>query len=151
MPKETLPEFDYSAWSLERQKGCQDVLSVGPEKPLGYASLNRIETELGISPIRLAQELTEKGLETIYLQPGFRGFGTFNHGALFVYDPRALQNLLDEGSRILSQEGWPLEAAAFVWMVITTRAPAKTLLCDLVADSFGDPYNPCRTDRKSAW
>lgn len=89
------------------------LFEVGPQKPLGYLDLGTIE-ENGYDVGELVEHFENAGKRTLLLEPENR---RFPWGALYVYDPEALQALLDTHADILQAEGWPEDADAFVALV----------------------------------
>lgn len=126
---------------VRRFGDLDDLRLVGPHKPLGYLPSPYIE-ELGSSVESMRQECEAKGLCTWESHPE-----TSNdfYGALYVYDAQVLQQLLDRKKSVLIEAGWPLVAEAFVIEASRRGAAAYTPLFDLIADAFGDEWNPGRT------
>ena len=92
--------------------------------------------------MELVQDLCEGGCGTIITSHlKFDGYGR-----LFVYSEYYLQCLLDENRGVCEEAGWPTDAVDFVSRVATEKAPGKTAIFDLIADAFGDRFNPGRTD-----
>jgi hypothetical protein len=65
---------------------------------------------------------------------------------LYVWDQPALAALLRRRADVLQAAGWPVEPEAFVARHREARAEPLTPLYDLIADAYGDRFNPGRTD-----
>lgn len=146
MSHESQQKFSRHERYQENLLTCKDVLNIGPDKPLGYNAPERVESVLGKTIEQFQQEQELKGLKIILLPIGYKGAGTYTKGAIYVYDPVSLQELLDKHVDVLLEFSWPREVDAFVWQVIYVIAPQKTKLFDLVADAFVDKDNDYRTD-----
>ncbi len=118
-------------------KYLNDLLRVGPDKPLGYLPLNTIREECKVNPLDVAKYLKRRGLE---IKAWKQSFCKVWSGALFVYDRESLQKLLDQHSGILIEANWPSQADDFVVQVATTLAKSPALF-DLVATAFADYQN----------
>lgn len=127
---------------MKDQASIEDVLKVGPDKPLGYAIVSD-PTRLGSYTIEsLTQELEGKGLKVALTRdPRFS-----DHLFMNVYHEIALQKLLDKHRDVLKNAGWPETAGEFVLKVFTEQADAYTDLFTLTADAFADYTNSGRVE-----
>ena len=119
-----------------------NLLDIGPDKPLGYLPLFTLRDLCMVDPIEVAEYLRQRGLETREWDQSFCHVGS---GALYAYDRRSLQILLDRNLKVLNEAGWPNQADDFVVQVATTCVEQPHLF-DLVADAFADYQNPGRTN-----
>jgi hypothetical protein len=124
-----------------RKKYLNDLLDVGPKKPLGYLPLSTIRGHCKVNPEDIAQYLQQKGME---VRLWHESFCRVSSGALYAYDAKALQDLLDKNAPILTEAKWPTAAEQFVNHVATELAPSYTPLFDVVADAFADQNNGLR-------
>jgi hypothetical protein len=113
------------------------LLEVGPDKPLGYLDCPTI-WDSGYELPTLVRQLTARGLRTYFMPPSPEHFP---HGALYVYDPEALQALLDEHRDILRDESWPEDAPTFVQWVSERFVDGHRhkALYRLIGVAFNDP------------
>lgn len=111
------------------------ILGVGPGKPLGYLSFATL-VDNGYGPQSLATCLRARGFGTTIITGTFLG-----GGALFVYDPASLQQLLDENRHVLLPRRWPTDAAGFVSKVaaVPVRQWESPSLYSLIGIAFRDP------------
>lgn len=116
------------------------ILSLGPQKPLGYLPLNTIEM-CGYNPSNLVLELSQRGfLADIY---PFEVCSVFS-GALYVCAPEWLKRHLAINEGVLSLYGWPGTPEEFMFRVAIERV-CQTQNPDLYAvigQAFGDPRFP---------
>ena len=70
---------------------------------------------------------------------------TFCSDALYAWDEKALQALLDKNREVLVKYDWPTSPEAFVRKAWMNNIVERGELCDLIADAFGDFNNPERT------
>ncbi len=97
------------------------LFEVGETKALGYLDLETIR-ENGHEPEALAQELRQRGLRTMFVEPSP---DRFDFGALYVYDERALGELLAKHVDILRDAGWPEDVETFVDRVANVSADPR--------------------------
>jgi hypothetical protein len=129
-----------------KEKYLNDLLEVGPGKPLGYLPLPTIELDCGVDVQGLRDHLEYQEIDTIVVPPNTSKVPS---GALYAYDQEPLQNLLDNQKEILKKEDWPIEAHNFV-KAVAHRSACSTHqpeLFTLIADCFADYDNPGRMDR----
>ncbi|HSX31613.1 MAG TPA: hypothetical protein VLE99_06890 [Candidatus Saccharimonadales bacterium] len=126
-----------------------DLYGVGPDKPLGYLSLEDVMMA-GVYPDDVIDICSQKGLSTIVQgkphtresrsAPIYIGNQAYENGTLHVYDELALGLLLAQHPAILEQSGWPSVASEFAERlsretVLVEREPE---LYALVATAFRD-------------
>ena len=113
-----------------------DLFGVGWTKPLGYLPLSTIEFH-GWTPELVTRWSLHNGLSSQELSEG--NARTLS-GALYVWDPRALQALLDANRDILSRHAWPTDAFDFVQRVVrdTVHKDAAPHLYALIGRAFAD-------------
>jgi hypothetical protein len=133
---------------VEKRKDIDDILEVGVSKSIGYAPLDRI-ARAGYQLQTLRQEFKLRGIDTILIEPSDdTGYGHFINGALYVYDKRMLQELLDKKREIVEMSGWPIDAEEFVDRVIQHIAPGQTPIYDVISDAFASYDDEGRLNRK---
>lgn len=120
-----------------------DVLLVGPDKPVGYKLLRDLALLSKTDPAQLQQRLEAKGLKTLILTGADCAM---DGGALYAWDEDALAAFLDKNAGTLAQCGWPATPEAFIRQLAIDWAPPKTKLYDLIADAFGDKDNSGRSN-----
>lgn len=115
-----------------------DLLKVGPNKPLGYMPLTEIKDRDALD-----RRLKARGLFVLVLN---EMDSRVQGGAMIAYDREALGRLLNSRKDVLIKSRWPYDPDRFVRYHLTHNAPLKTKLYDLVADAYADFSNPYRTD-----
>jgi hypothetical protein len=134
---------------VEKKERFDDLDRVGPDKPLGYLSLNALRNRNHEDPEEVMAQARKRGLFSEIINRDGPDSSVSEDGWLFVADLEALQKLLNKYSDLLVDYGWRLDDP--VWFIhrITTsrgRARPKTKFFDLIADAYGDYDNPGRTD-----
>ncbi len=130
VPSETeLPFRDAS-----EDKLLNDLLAVGPEKPVGSLPLETVEKLCRVDPRDVVAYLERAGISTVV--------GPTRRTKILVltaYHRPTLQKMLDENRRILEDEGWPTDAdgyAAYLQTHIGHREPLHTF----IAHTFANPF-----------
>lgn len=132
----TIDNFPFTKEQSEEQIDAS-LRRVGSDKPLGYESLLTVQ-KAGIDLEALKRELEAKGLKTkLYTEDETTVFG----GALYVYDPKSLGELLKTKESILTASGWPSQPEDFIDIVNSVHAPPNSDLFDTIADAYGDYSN----------
>lgn len=122
-----------------------DLLMVGPEKPMGYLVEEAINS-CDVSVDDLKRRLEEKGLVVKI----YKRVRTIAKGpVIFVYDKAALERLLKDNEDILKAAGWPVTAEEFVDKVGNKEAKFGTALYNLIAKAFGSKEDLPITEEKS--
>lgn len=111
-----------------------DLLSVGPQKPVGYLPINTVR-KAGWSPKRVLEWAENKGLEARIFAKDECHVGT---GAVYVWHLEALTHLLELNRHILEANNWAIEPSEFIQMTATTLAKSDDLY-ELIGVSFNDP------------
>ena len=94
-----------------RQLVFGSLAAVGNAKPVGYLPLATLEKHLAMDVTEVADSFGERGLKTrVFLANEC----CINSGALYVYDPSALQSVLNAASDVLERNKWPISAELFV-------------------------------------
>lgn len=111
-------------------------LEVGLDKPLGYLPLDTLVLLLGLDPEMVADEHRRRGHEA-WVVPKC-GVGS---GALYVYDPVALDTYLGAHVETLMHAGWPSNHRAFVARVMNDMVDPdqQPALYWVIAGAFNDP------------
>ncbi len=119
-----------------RMPAMWHLFDVGPSKPLGYLCLETIR-EFGHDARGLEAGFRSRGLGTLLLSP----CPERPCGALYVYDTRALQKLIDMNLDVVRRAGWPEEARAFATCTayVTADRRKNPDLYKLVGVAFNDP------------
>jgi len=121
----------------------EDILSVGPDKPLGYLPLRTV-LDCGVTLSSAIDQARAAGNVALHLiRPEEWGDPM---GSVYVYHFSALQALLDNRKEVPVEAGWPCEADPFVRRVAVDSVEPSTPLYDLIADAFSDADNPFRSD-----
>lgn len=129
-----------------------DLYLVGPRKSLGYLPLGTI-TNICHEDVDAARSLSERnGLST------YQGTPEETHisgGALFVYDEKALGELLEVNKHLLDHYQWPTEPLEFIKKLGEGMVDYKhnRALFTLIAWAFNDPrpeYQRPDRDSKTA-
>ena len=110
-----------------------DLLRVGRDKPLGYLPLSTIELSGWTLERTLAWLKTTDLKHAVFAQDACR----IGSGALYVWDERAVQRLLDLNLPIVQANGWGEEAEEFVLDVVKDYAADPDLYA-LVGAMFAD-------------
>jgi hypothetical protein len=99
------------AGEQERQLIFEGLAAVGQAKPLGYLPLATIRNHLGLVPDELVASFEKQRLRAkIFVAEEC----CIRSGALYVFDPVALQDVLNAASDVLENCSWPTVAESFV-------------------------------------
>lgn len=118
----------------EREAYLRDLRRVGPSKPVGYLPLYTIRNFAHLSPEIVAAQATAKGLTAIAFGPKRC---CIKSGALYVYDPGALAQLLLAHADVLDANNFPLDPARFVAHIARTWFPHEHPALAVIARAFG--------------
>ena len=95
----------------DRQRIFGSLAAVGSAKSVGYLPLATLEKHLAMDVTAVADSFEKRGLKTrVFLANEC----CINSGALYVYDPSGLQNVLNAESDVLERNKWPISAELFV-------------------------------------
>lgn len=117
-----------------RRKYLADAYDVGPNKPLGYITINEI-VSCELDHAQLAAELKRKGCEVIYSTQIFRNSTT---GFFYVYHIATLTDFLKKNKKTLTQYNWPHTPETFIAKVSSSAAPHSSALQDIIDDVYAN-------------
>lgn len=131
-----------------------DILQVGPRKPMEYAPQYTVVHHCNRSVQGVLIELMHLGhLAEVVPQEECQILS----GAVYACSPVHLRALLDENLDILKESGWPVDARAFMLRVAHEWVEPGVAIFDLIGKAFGDPltrgcapsdpdvaYEPCK-------
>lgn len=126
---------------MNKRSILNDLLHVGPSKPLGYLPLGEVRDPEGVRG-----HLEKKGLQVIVLN---QADSHVAGGAMVAYDKKALGKLLSSRKDVLLKNKWPVTPDEFVLYTMIHTAPFKTEMFDVIADAYADFNNPYRRDSKT--
>ena len=118
----------------ERQS-ILDSLSISGQKPLGYLPLATIEKVLAMDVAELTNSLQGRGAKVAIFS---KDDCCIKSGALYAYDPTALQKVLNAAAEPLSQGGWPSSADAFVKKVAKVWIDETDPIYEVILRAFGE-------------
>jgi hypothetical protein len=111
------------------------LAAVGNAKPVGYLPLATLEKHLAMDVTEVADSFAKRGLKTrIFLANEC----CINSGALYVYDPSALQSVLNAASDVLARNKWPISAELFVDRVAKFWIEESDPVYAIIQRAFGD-------------
>lgn len=109
--------------------------TVGNAKPMGYLPLATLEKHLSMNICDVVSSLEGRGLKARTFSPDEC---CINTGALYVYDPVALQNVLNGAVAVLERSGWPLVAESFVEYAAKSWVEPSHPVYPVIQEAFGD-------------
>jgi hypothetical protein len=118
-----------------------DLIRVGPRKPVGYMPLKELDDLDGVR-----KDLESRGLSVVVMDDRECNIES---GAMVAYDRDALGSLLKSHRSILAKSQWPDDPDSFIRHHMIHNAPFRTKLYDLVADAYGDFENHFRSNSRS--
>lgn len=121
-----------------------DLRKVGKDKSLVYLPINAIINYCKRSPEEIMEIADKNSLCTFLIKE--EDSRTIPSGVLYVYDDKALQEILEKNIENLEAADWPTDPEAFIEKITEVNVPQKTKLFDVVADTFADYTNLGRTD-----
>jgi hypothetical protein len=113
----------------------RDLAEVGPSKPVGYLPLHTIKDFVQLPPEALLRAATARGLAAVQFGPDKC---CIKSGALYVYDRKALANLLQAQSEALATAGLPPDPDRFVAHIATVWYARDHPASSIIASAFGD-------------
>ncbi|OGI41591.1 MAG: hypothetical protein A2593_04915 [Candidatus Moranbacteria bacterium RIFOXYD1_FULL_44_9] len=116
------------------QAGLANIRNLGPQKPMGYLPIDTLKSYYRSSPekeIELAKQNGYKYLIAEYAPIGFQG-------ALYIFDEKSLQDVLDANKEILLKYDWPTNADSFVSQVSQGWFLDNAEILALIQKAFGD-------------
>jgi hypothetical protein len=126
--------------SMPPQSGETDRLllslsRVGPNKPIGYLPLYTLRDVARVDPESIAAAAIGRGLAAVQFGPEEC---CIKSGALYVYDPVALSEILGARADTLAAEGVPSNPDRFVAFIAATWLEHSHPAYPIVAAAFGD-------------
>jgi hypothetical protein len=112
------------------------LTQVGPAKPIGYLPLYTIRDILRIEPNALACDAEARGLSTAPLGPDQC---CIKSGALYVFDRKSLEHMMQSSRHILSPSRWPLDPEQFVARIAREWIDQAHPVVPVIRRAFGDP------------
>jgi hypothetical protein len=123
-------------WSeQDRQQIFGSLDTVGNAKPLGYLPLRTVEKHLSMNICDVVSSFEGRGLKAKAFSPDEC---CINTGALYVYDPVALQSVLNGAQAVLERNGWPVVAESFVDCVAKSWIEPSHPVHPVIRQAFGD-------------
>ncbi len=128
-----------------------DIFGVHEEKPLGYLPISTIKEYSDISPEELSELCRKNGLKTLLFEEPEQP--RIVQEALYVYDDRALQLLIDDNLHLLEKYEWPTTPYDLVQKISTTAADSieQPDLYRLIAYAFADPRPKYQRKNQDNW
>lgn len=120
----------------EREHYLRDLSGVGSSKPIGYLPLYTIRDFAHLSPEIVAARATANGLTAVEFSPKRC---CIKSGALYVYDPQTLAQLLLAQADVLKANDFPLDPDRFVAHIAKTWFPQHYPAQSVIAQAFGSP------------
>jgi hypothetical protein len=102
---------------------------------MGYLPLRTLEKHLSMDIGDVVTSLEGRGLKAKTFSPDEC---SINAGALYVYDPVALQNVLNGALVALERSGWPVVAESFVDQVAKSWVEPDHPVYPVIRQAFGD-------------
>jgi hypothetical protein len=119
----------------ERQSIIASLAAVGATKPLGYLPLATITYHLDLGVDAVVVRFEKQGLKAKV----FRADECcIKSGALYVFDPLALQKVLDTASNVLKDNSWPVFAELFVNQVAKKWIDSNHPVYTVIRRAFGE-------------
>lgn len=110
-------------------------INVGSAKPVSYLPIETIETFLGMSVDTYSAMIKGKGNRCAV----FRAEQCcIRSGAVYAYNPEALDKILLEHSHILSEHDWPAVVDAFIAKIAAEWVDSGSPLMSVIRQSFGE-------------
>ena len=123
-------------WSeQDRRQIFGSLDAVGNDKPLGYLPLATLEKHLSMDICEVVTSLEGRGLKAKVFSPNEC---CINTGALYVYDPVPLQNVLNGALAVLERNGWPVVAESFVDYLAKSWVEPSHPVHPVIRQAFGD-------------
>ena len=92
------------------QDGLANIRSLGSQKPMGYLPIDTLKSYYRSSLEKEIELAKQNGYRYLIAEHAPIGF----EGALYVYDKKRLQEVLDLNKETLLKYDWPTEAEEFV-------------------------------------
>jgi hypothetical protein len=110
-----------------------DLADIGVKKPMAYMPVSNLKASIP----EVERFLKQKGLQT------FISNKLVKEGALYAFEPAALQTLLNHHKDILHKEGWPSDAKSFALKASQQWASGDMYLpsvARIIALAFDNPW-----------
>lgn len=108
---------------------------VGPNKPIGYLPLYTLRDVARVTPESVVADAIARGLAAAQFGPGEC---CIKSGALYVYDPAALSEILRARADTLAAQGMPSNPDRFVAYIAATWLEPSHPAYPIVAAAFDD-------------
>ena len=119
----------------DRQRIFGNLAAVGNAKPLGYLPLATLEKHLAMDVTEVAGSFEKRGLK---IRVFLANECCINSGALYVYDPSALQSVLNADFDVLERNKWPVTAELFVDRLAKFWVEQSDPVHAVIQRAFGD-------------
>jgi hypothetical protein len=113
----------------------RSLTQVGPAKPIGYLPLRTIRDVLQMDPHALAHQAEANGLSAVLFGPDQC---CIKSGALYVFDRRSLETLMQSSRSILSGNRWPLDPDQFVARIAREWIDPTHSVTPVIRRAFGE-------------
>jgi hypothetical protein len=110
-------------------------MEVGPTKPVGYLPLYTVEQFVQLTPEAVAAAAIARGLAVAQFGPAAC---CIKSGALYVYDRKALADLLQESADAVAAAGLPSDPDRFVAHIAAVWFDMAHPAYSLIARAFGE-------------
>jgi hypothetical protein len=108
---------------------------VGSGKAVGYLPLRTVKHVLGLEVEEVISDATDRGLKAISIGPRHC---CIKSGALYVFDPDALEELLRSASDILNSVGSPTDPEMFVRFIARNWFEPDHPIMPIIRAAFAD-------------
>ncbi|CAN7142644.1 hypothetical protein LJR090_000073 [Bosea sp. LjRoot90] len=108
---------------------------VGPDKAIGYLPMSTVLKILQLTIPAVERDFASSDRVVLALSPNEC---CIDGGAVYVFDQRALAELLRNSGALLASLGWPAENEGFVRKIAAVWLTADHPLISLVREAFGD-------------
>ncbi len=114
----------------------ESLTLVGAGKAIGYLPLRTIRQVLGLKVEDVVADARARGLQAIAFGPRDCCIKT---GALYLYDPSALEHLLRTSSVTLERSGFPVDTEMFVRTIARDWLEQDHPVMPIIRAAFADP------------
>lgn len=113
----------------------ESLTLVGPAKAVGYLPLRTVTQMLGLNVDDIITQATARGLRAISIGPRHC---SIKSGALYVFDPVALEAVLRTGSAALEQINAPTDPEMFVRFIAREWFVPDHPIMPIIRTAFAD-------------
>ncbi len=117
----------------------ESLTRVGPEKAVGYLPLSTVQNLLELDVDDVIAGAIARGLKALRLE---EGDCCVRSGALYLYDPAALERVLGLAETTLMELGFPIDAEGFVRAIARDWLPYDHPAVPIIRAAFADPWRP---------